>query len=160
MFIAPTSTQMSEAPKERHNHFAPPELEVKGMRVSYKHSVPNGTQCSSVDVRLRLRRLMCGRSLTFRSWYLISDGATPHRSNHRGVAHELFFACRKAIGLPHIGRHSRKTLSRSATNSTLGYSVTNENCLSAHERKPSVYLKIENPAKIICTSTPGLNVAR
>src|SRR6267143_878672 len=54
----------------------------------------------------RLRRLMCGRSLTFRDAGK-RIGLRPRIENDWSAAPETKSACRKVGDLPHIGRHSR-----------------------------------------------------
>jgi hypothetical protein len=59
---------------------------------------------------LRLRRLMCGKTLPFRSACSF-DEAVPHRVRERGEASKSQIpATRKGKAFPHIERHSRSHL--------------------------------------------------
>ena len=64
---------------------------------------------AACDIMLRLRRLMCGRSVTFREGAISFWGYAPSRL--RGAAPGKYLGLQREVGdPPHIRRRSRKTL--------------------------------------------------
>ena len=78
---------------------------------------------------------MCGSALHFRPAFIINSGLRP---DPPGVAQIRMAHCRKAKGLPHIKRHSRRLFRKDKSNTLSQSRVAARAC--PHLRRSAIYL--------------------